>query len=126
MVLSPTVKYAAGVRPIHVPPSVGKPPGYGRKHRKGGRGASAPIYLIWDKLIRARFEPGFAVSGFNRSPYRAPFKKKLKSALFWQSDEFKRSHRSVLQPDPRAGWVFVRSRKKRLPDGFYCPITGII
>ena len=54
-------------------PPQGLPAGGGWKHRKGGMGASAPICLIWDKLIRARFEPGFTLSGSNWSPYRAPF-----------------------------------------------------
>jgi hypothetical protein len=68
---------------------------------RGGMGATAPILLIRPALFRARIEPGFTFPGSKRSPYRAPFPNVLKSALFWRTDEIKRSYKRVLWPDLR-------------------------
>ena len=46
-------------------------------------------------LIRAQIRSRFPSPTPKRSPYRAPFKNNPKSAVFWQSDKLKRSHRRV-------------------------------
>lgn len=64
------------------------------------------IHLIRATPIRARFEPGFTISGSDRSPIWPPFLNNPKSTLFWQSGELKRLHRRVFQADLIPGWVF--------------------
>ena len=74
--------------------------------------------------IRARIEPGLPFSGSNRSPIGAPFKTKPKLALFWQTDEIKSSTYCGFTGRSQVKWAFVRSRKKRLPDGPLLPVYG--
>ena len=64
--------------------------------------------------------------GSHRSPIWALFKNKPKYALFWQTDELKSSRRGLFQPRSHAKRAIDGARKKRLPDGRYCPLKGII
>ena len=57
-------------------------------------------------LIRAQYGPRLPHFRSKRSPFRAPFKNKPKSAVFWQSDKIKRPHIAVLRADHRYIWVF--------------------
>ena len=94
-------------------PAGGRPFGGGGTTPSFGEGTTSPIHLIRATPIRAQIEPGFVFSRPNRSPYRPPFLNNPKSAVFLELDEIKRSYKRVFQADPGAGWVFVRSRKKR-------------
>jgi|UPI00064ED00A hypothetical protein len=61
-----------------------------------------------------------------KSPYRAPFKNKPKSAVFLQTDDFNKAHKGPFLPRSHLKRVFGRSRKKVPKKGLYGPIMGIL
>jgi hypothetical protein len=76
-----------------------------------GKRETLPTRLVyWEgyhsTLIRAQYGLQLPIFRSKRSPYRAPFKNKPKSAVFWQMDEIKGSRIAILKADLMPVWVF--------------------
>jgi hypothetical protein len=77
-------------------------------------------------LIRPQNEPGVLLTVPKRSPYRAPFKTKPKSAVFWQSDKIKQSHKHVYLPVFVPGRVLDHPGKRSCFKRVYGPNNRIV